>query len=83
MYNFIQQSVYARDLGLGGAMVWSIETDDFRGYCHNKKYLLINNIRKTINGGGKPQIPSRPQIVSGEDDAHQLTTSSCEYFIFD
>jgi len=59
------KSVFARDLDLGGAMVWSIETDDFRGLCHNEPYILINTIRNTINGGGKPNIPERPKEVDG------------------
>lgn len=62
------QAKFARDLDLGGAMVWSIETDDFRGYCHNRKYPLINTIRKTMNGGTKPVIPDRPPVVEAEDD---------------
>lgn len=61
------QAKYARDLDLGGAMVWSIETDDFRGYCHNTKYPLINTIRKTMNGGGKPTIPQRPPVVEAQE----------------
>lgn len=49
-------------------MVWSIETDDFRGFCHNQKYPLINTIVKTMAGGGKPSLPERPQIVAGDDN---------------
>jgi len=52
-------------MDVGGAMVWSIETDDFRGLCHNEPYILINTIRNTINGGGKPNTPPRPQVVHG------------------
>lgn len=54
---------YARDMDLGGAMVWSMETDDFRGKCHGEKYPLLKTIVKTMNGGGKPNIPQRPEVV--------------------
>jgi len=39
-------------LGLGGAMLWSIETDDFLGKC-GEKYPLL----KTLNKGLKGTIP--------------------------
>jgi len=59
-------------MDVGGAMVWSIETDDFRGLCHNEPYILINTIRNTINGGGKPNTPPRPEVVGGQ----QRTTTT-------
>lgn len=31
-------------------MVWSIETDDFRGSCHGNPFILIKTIYETLNG---------------------------------
>lgn len=54
---------YALKMDLGGAMVWSMETDDFRGKCHGEKYPLLRTIVNTMNGGGMPTIPQRPEVV--------------------
>lgn len=40
---------YAKSMGLGGMMMWSIETDDFHGRCHNEKYPLLNTIRRVLD----------------------------------
>uniref|UniRef100_A0A182NJ73 chitinase n=1 Tax=Anopheles dirus TaxID=7168 RepID=A0A182NJ73_9DIPT len=42
---------YLLDQGLGGAMVWSLETDDFQGVCGGGKYPLMHEIRSLVNGG--------------------------------
>lgn len=35
------KSQFVKDLGLAGAMVWSIETDDFLGICGKGKFPLL------------------------------------------
>jgi len=42
------KAAYARDLGLAGGMVWSVETDDFHGNCGQGAFPLINAIARTI-----------------------------------
>lgn len=46
---------YGLSLGIGGAMVWSIETDDFHGICHDEDFPLLRAINKALgrssNGG--------------------------------
>ncbi|KAL0278401.1 UNVERIFIED_CONTAM: hypothetical protein PYX00_000231 [Menopon gallinae] len=45
---------YAKRLGLGGAMIWSIETDDFRGECGKGKYPLLNTIKNALGSSNSP-----------------------------
>ncbi|KAJ8928194.1 hypothetical protein NQ314_019257 [Rhamnusium bicolor] len=43
---------YAKSLNLGGVMIWSIETEDFRGIC-GPKYPLLNAIRSALGTLGE------------------------------
>lgn len=42
-----EKAEYAKRMGLGGAMIWSIETDDFKGIC-GEKYPLLNSLNKSL-----------------------------------
>jgi len=46
----IIQSKFACDMGLGGGMVWSLETDDFQGHCHGERFPIIKTIYRTLVG---------------------------------
>lgn len=50
---------YAKSLGLGGLMIWSVETDDFKGICGSK-----NPIQKEINSALDKSIPEEPEVPS-------------------
>ena len=57
--------------GFGGAMVWSIDNDDFTGKSCAKKYPILNIIKKCLlqeNGYGIfiSVIPNNETIVVGE-----------------
>ncbi|XP_069678524.1 acidic mammalian chitinase-like [Periplaneta americana] len=45
---------YVVSKGLGGAMIWSLETDDFLGKCHGSKFPLLRAINEVFNGGVLP-----------------------------
>lgn len=44
------QAEYILNMGLGGGMVWSIDTDDYLGECHGEEFPLIKAIHRTLNG---------------------------------
>lgn len=56
---------WAVDMGLGGGMVWSLETDDFLGICHGERFPLVKTIYRVLNGDYVPPTtttadPSNP-----------------------
>lgn len=42
---------YINYMKVGGAMIWSIETDDFRGDYHDHNYPLIREIDRVLGSG--------------------------------
>ncbi|XP_050738876.1 probable chitinase 2 isoform X2 [Eriocheir sinensis] len=56
---------YAKSRGLAGMMVWSIETDDFKGSC-GRKFNLIKTLRETYAGRDifPPITKDNPTIIT-------------------
>ena len=52
-----KKAQFVMDKGLGGAMIWSLETDDFTGSCSGTPFVLIKSIVATLNGGVLPPPP--------------------------
>lgn len=52
------------ELDLGGAMVWSLESDDFHGLCSKEKYPLMNVIYRAINNGASPPTTAATPATS-------------------
>ncbi|XP_014219820.1 probable chitinase 10 [Copidosoma floridanum] len=62
---YVAKGEYMNKYGLGGMMVWSVETDDFRGVCGEKWPLLraVNRaVHGTVGSGPAERPPSRPPM---------------------
>ena len=49
-YSIKKKSEYILSMGLGGGMLWSVDTDDFNGFCGRKFGLLatMNEVIETL-----------------------------------
>ncbi|CAL4062917.1 unnamed protein product, partial [Meganyctiphanes norvegica] len=61
------KTAFAQKKGLAGVMVWSIDTDDFKGTCFNQKFPLLRAINKAL-ADKKDQRPA--QAGPGSGPAH-------------
>lgn len=68
-----EKSIFARELGLAGVMVWSIETDDFQGTC-GETFPLIKAMWKAVNGD--IIAPPPPTTTTRDPSAPPPTTTT-------
>nr|CAD7578249.1 unnamed protein product [Timema californicum] len=71
------KSEYVKAKNLGGAMIWSVETDDFRGICGDK-YPLLNAINSVLNGQSLPTVvpTAGPTTTTDPDNPAPPTTTT-------
>ncbi|XP_076330487.1 putative chitinase 10 [Tachypleus tridentatus] len=63
--SFRLKTEYIKKMGLGGGMVWSLETDDFKGKCHGQRYPLLTILQEGLNGHiERVTTTSRPEASS-------------------
>lgn len=74
---------YVAEKRLAGAMIWSLDFDDFNGaFCGQGKYPLLTTVKKTLDRLQGPTTPMRihkttPTLLT--NDAHVL---HCSYLLF-
>ena len=69
------QGKYISAMNLGGALTWSIETDDFRGLCHGKTFVLTKAIVNSMNSPAA--LPNNPcATTTGTTVPGPITTAA-------
>ena len=68
------KSNFVNEQNLGGAMVWSVETDDFKGICGNGKYPLLSLINRIVRDY-VPSTSSPPTAVPTSSTSTPTKTS--------
>lgn len=66
-----EKAEYINSLNLGGAMLWSIETDDFHGKC-GETYPLLKTLNRVLRKDVK--IPEEPPVVQPPTSTPQPPT---------
>lgn len=72
------KALYALKMRLAGAMFWSLETDDFQGICHGRKYPLISTVNRVFSSDTQPEMPTPPPFPEKEEDGSWPEGSTSE-----
>ncbi len=67
---FFLQAAFINDNDYAGAFIWSVEMDDFGGYCGEGKYPLLSTITKTL----RPQDDLSQQVTYARPQSRQAST---------
>ncbi|XP_054011753.1 probable chitinase 10 [Hylaeus anthracinus] len=54
--SILQKAEFINTLNLGGAMMWSLDMDDFRGRCGYGRYPLLSAVNQGIRGNRDPRM---------------------------
>lgn len=65
-YMIRHKSEYVKAMGLGGAMIWALDLDDFRNMCHCEEYPLLRTINRVLRNypGPDPKCQLETQSES-------------------
>ncbi|EDV54306.2 uncharacterized protein Dere_GG21384 [Drosophila erecta] len=74
------KSEYIKAMGLGGAMIWALDLDDFKNVCGCETYPLLKAINRVLRGFGGPHskcwLEQRKNTMKPNDDSFRSTINA-------
>ncbi|XP_038217897.1 chitinase-3-like protein 1 [Zerene cesonia] len=76
--SLIAKAKYALSMNIAGVMIWSIETDDFHGICHNETFPLLRAVKRILSSSNSSgttvgPVPTTP-LLSSSTTSNPVTT---------
>lgn len=59
-WSIAKKCEFVKTEGLGGAMIWSLDMDDFENRCGEGRYFMLSLINKYLRGPGDMEPPPPP-----------------------
>ncbi|XP_055903295.1 probable chitinase 10 [Eupeodes corollae] len=76
------KSEYVKAMGLGGAMIWALDLDDFKNKCDCESYPLLKTINRVLRKypGPQPQckLEDKSEIANLSSDTDRYVAPSVE-----
>ncbi|CAF2066707.1 unnamed protein product [Rotaria magnacalcarata] len=73
---------YVASKRLAGAMIWSLDFDDFNGaFCAQGKYPLLTRVKKTLDSLQGPTTPIRIHKTTQATTANRGYSYNCSFFL--
>ncbi|XP_037913621.1 probable chitinase 10 [Hermetia illucens] len=73
------KSEYVKAMGLGGAMIWALDLDDFRNLCKCEKYPLLKTINRVLRNYPGPhpmcKLEDKAELAPEIDNAQLQATT--------
>jgi chitinase len=58
------KSQYVKAMGIGGAMIWALDLDDFRNQCECEEYPLLRTINRVLRNYVSPDPRCQLETVT-------------------
>ncbi|XP_071539679.1 chitinase-3-like protein 1 [Panulirus ornatus] len=71
-----EKARYAKNMGLAGVVVWTIDTDDFHPMCYNEPFHLVKNMKRALEAPADGNLPVCAAITPTDDTTTEKMTTT-------